>query len=172
MRPPPPDLAAALRCLPHGPEFRFVDRLVHLDPGREGAAEYRVRGDESFLRGHFPGHPLVPGVLLVEAAAQVAGIVAQTDPEAGPLTGLKLAAIRAAKISGSAGPGEVLEIRARVTGRLGFLIQAEAEVQVAGRVVLATVLALSGDGVGDGGDGGVGNGPGGGGGPGAAGSGG
>jgi 3-hydroxyacyl-[acyl-carrier-protein] dehydratase len=138
------DLAAALRLLPHGPEFRFVDRLLSLTPGREGVGEYHVRGDEPFLRGHFPGEPLMPGVLLVEAAAQVAGIVAQTDPEIGPLDGLKLTAIRAAKITGSARPGETLRIIARVIGRLGPLIQAEGEVVVDGRALLAATLALGG----------------------------
>src|SRR5690349_6591074 len=83
-------LAQALRLLPHGAEFRFVERLLTLEPGREGTAEYRVRGDEPFLRGHFPGQPMFPGVLLVEAAAQLAGIVAQSDPGLKPMPGLKL----------------------------------------------------------------------------------
>jgi 3-hydroxyacyl-[acyl-carrier-protein] dehydratase len=144
MNPPPADLETALRSLPHGPDFRFVDRLLSLTPGREGTAEYRVRGDEPFLRGHFPGHPLFPGVLLLEAAAQVAGVVAQTDRETGPLEGLKLAAIRAAKILGSATPGDTIRIRARVVGRLGPLIQAEAEVTLNGRSLLTAGLTLSG----------------------------
>lgn len=140
----PIDLAAALHALPHGLEFRFVDRLLALEPGVHGTAEYLIRGDESCLRGHFPGYPLFPGVLLVEAAAQVAGVVAQSDPRIGALDGLKLTAIRGAKITGSAGPGETLSITARVTGRLGGLIQAEAEIRVRGRPVLTAVLALSG----------------------------
>ena len=140
----PVDLAAALQLLPHGPEFRFVDRLLSLTPGREGVGEYRVRGDEPFLRGHFPGEPLMPGVLLVEAAAPLAGIVAQTDPEIGPLDGLKLTAIRAAKITGSAQPGDTIQLTARITGRLGPLIQAEGEVTLNGRVLLTATLVLGG----------------------------
>src|SRR5882762_4449069 len=103
-------LQAALNLLPHGPEFRFVDRLLSLTPGKEGVSEYRVRGDEPFLRGHFPGAPLFPGVLLVEAAAQLAGIVAQSDPQIQPLAGLKLTALRNVKILGSARPGETIRI--------------------------------------------------------------
>ncbi len=140
----PIDLAAALQLLPHGPEFRFLDRVLRLTPGKEAVAEYRVRGDEPFLRGHFPGQPLMPGVLLIEAGAQLAGIVAQTDPEIGPLADLKLTAVRAAKITGSAQPGETIEIAARVTGRLGPLIQGEVEVTLTGRPLLKATLALSG----------------------------
>ncbi len=137
-------LAEALQLLPHGAEFRFLDRLLRLTPGKEAAAEYRVRGDEPFLRGHFPGQPLMPGVLLIEAGAQLAGIVAQTDPGIGPLADLKLTAVRAAKITGSAQPGDTIQIVARVTGRLGPLIQGEVEVTLTGRPLLKATLALSG----------------------------
>ncbi len=142
--PAPVDLDAALRALPHGPEFRFLDRLLELEPGVSGLGEYRVRGDEPFLRGHFPGHPLMPGVLLVEAGAQLAGVVAQTDPGFAPLDDLKLAAIRAAKITGSAGPGRVLRISARVTGRMGPLIQAETEITECEHRLLVATLVLGG----------------------------
>ena len=139
-------LATALRHLPHGPEFRFLDRLLTLDPGQSGSGEYTVRGDEPFLRGHFPGQPLFPGVLLAEAAAQLAGTVAQSDPKVSPLPGLKLTALRSVKIVGSAKPGEVLHLEARITGRLANLVQAQATVSVNGRVVLQGELTLSGEG--------------------------
>jgi 3-hydroxyacyl-[acyl-carrier-protein] dehydratase len=138
-------LANALRQLPHGPEFRFVDRLVSLEPGREGAGEYTVRGDEPYLRGHFPGQPLMPGVLLVEAVAQLAGTVAQSDPQFAPMSGLKLTALRGVKILGSAIPGDVVSIEARVTGRLGNLVQAQGSVKVKGQLVLQAELTLSGE---------------------------
>ena len=142
----PDALAEALTRLPHGPEFRFVDRLLELDPGKSGVGEYRVRGDEPFLRGHFPGDPLMPGVLLVEAAAQLAGVVAQSDPALPPLGGLKLTALRAVKILGTARPGETLRLEARITGRLANLIQAQATASVNGQMVLQAEVVLSGDG--------------------------
>ena len=77
----------ALSLLPHGPEFRFLDRVTELEPGHHGRAKYKIRGDEPFLRGHFPGEPIFPGVLLVEAAAQLVGVVAQSDPAIPPLAG-------------------------------------------------------------------------------------
>ncbi|MGH7971808.1 MAG: 3-hydroxyacyl-ACP dehydratase FabZ family protein, partial [Limisphaerales bacterium] len=82
-------LAKPLELLPHGPGFRFVDQLLALEPGRSGTAEYRLKGDEPFLSGHFPGQPMFPGVLLVEAGAQLSGIVAQSDPAIVPLANLR-----------------------------------------------------------------------------------
>ncbi len=137
-------LQDALKSLPHGPEFRFVDRLLSLDPGKHGAGEYLVRGDEYYLRGHLPGEPLFPGVLLVEAAAQVAGIVAQSDPVFPAFEGLKLTALRSVKIFGTARPGETVRIEASISGRLGLLVQAQATASVSGIRVLSAELTLSG----------------------------
>ena len=137
-------LAKALALLPHGTEFRFVDRLTSLEPGVRGEAEYTVRGDEPFLRGHFPGDPLMPGVLLVEALAQLAGVVAQSDPKLTPLANLKLTALRQVKILGTARPGETILIRSEVKGRLGNLVQASGVVLLVGAVLLRAELTLAG----------------------------
>jgi 3-hydroxyacyl-[acyl-carrier-protein] dehydratase len=134
----------ALKSLPHGPEFRFVDKLTQLDPGKSGSGEYTVRGDEPFLRGHFPGQPIFPGVLLVEAAAQLAGTVAQSDPQIPPLARLKLTAMRGIKILGTARPGEVIQLEARILSRLGNLIQAQVSAKVNGQTVMHGELTLSG----------------------------
>ncbi len=139
-------LITALASLPHGAEFRFLDRLLSLEPGQNGTGEYTLRGDEPFLRGHFPGQPLMPGVLLLEAAAQLVGTVAQSDPQIPALIGLKLTAMRAVKILGTARPGEVIQLTAHVTGRLGNLVQARATASVGGRLVLEAELTMSGEG--------------------------
>jgi len=138
-------LQRALSCLPHGLEFRFLDRLLSLEPGKSGSGEYLVRGDEPFLKGHFPGHPLFPGVLLIEAIAQLAGTVAQSDPAIPPLAGLKLTAVRNAKILGTAAPGEMVHLSAEVLGRMGNLIQTKGEATVNGQRVLVVELTLSGE---------------------------
>jgi 3-hydroxyacyl-[acyl-carrier-protein] dehydratase len=141
-----PDLLQlAMKSLPHGPEFRFVDRLLSLTPGKEGVGEYRVRGDEYYLRGHLPGEPILPGVLLVEAGAQVAGMVAQEDPANPSMPRLKLTALRAVKILGTARPGETLRIEASITGRLGQLVQAEVSAFITNTRVLSAELTLSGE---------------------------
>ena len=135
---------AALLALPHGPEFRFVDTLDALVPGHSGSARYVLRGDEAFLAGHFPGAPLMPGVLLIEAIAQLGGVIAQADPAIPPLRELRLAAVQSAKITGSAVPGETLLLHATVLGRLGALVQVEGRALVGTKLVLTTKLALSG----------------------------
>ena len=71
-----------LRALPHRDPFRFLDRIDELAVDR-GRGVWIVRGDEDFLRGHFPDRPLVPGVLLAEAAAQLAGVAAARRSGAG-----------------------------------------------------------------------------------------
>lgn len=139
-----PSFDQALAHLPHGPEFRFVDKLLVLEPGKNGSGEYHVRGDEPFLRGHFPGQPLFPGVLLVEACAQLAGTVAQCDPAIPPLPGLKLTAMRGIKILGSAKPGDTIRIEARVIGRMGNLIQAQTTASVNDVTVMQGELTLTG----------------------------
>jgi 3-hydroxyacyl-[acyl-carrier-protein] dehydratase len=138
-------LEAALASLPHGPEFRFVDRLITLVPGQEAVGEYRVKPDSDFLRGHFPGQPLLPGVLLLEAVAQLAGIAAQTDPHIKPLKGLKLTAIRSVKITGAAFPGDAIRLEARLLGRMGGLVQAAGKATVNNQQLLHAEVTLSGE---------------------------
>ncbi len=135
----------ALAALPHGPEFRFISALSTLEPGKVGSAEYVVRGDEPFLRGHFPGEPIFPGVLLVEAVAQLAGVVAQSDPNVPQLAAVKLTAIHGAKIRGTAKPGETIRLEATILGRMGNLIQAKGNARVNENIVLLTELVLSGE---------------------------
>src|SRR5580700_8184717 len=140
----PDILALAMRSLPHGPEFRFVDRMISLIPGKTGVGEYHIRGDEYYLRGHLPGEPILPGVLLVEAAAQVAGMVAQEDPANPRWPRLKLAALRGVKILGSVRPGQTLRIEAAITGQLDSMIQAHVFAFVEDAKVLSAEISLSG----------------------------
>ena len=66
--------------IPHREPFLLLDEVVEIEPGVRVVARRRVRGDEWFLSGHFPGNPIMPGVLMVEALAQ-AGAVAVLSEE-------------------------------------------------------------------------------------------
>ncbi len=61
--------------LPHRDPFLFLDSMTDIVKGESGIGHYQVTGDEDFFRGHFPGNPVFPGVILVEAMAQAAGVI-------------------------------------------------------------------------------------------------
>jgi len=67
--------------LPHRPPFRFVDAVDDHTPGESIRARWRVTGEEDFLAGHFPGNPIVPGVIQLEALAQAGAIALLADPQ-------------------------------------------------------------------------------------------
>jgi 3-hydroxyacyl-[acyl-carrier-protein] dehydratase len=73
------DPSALVALLPHRPPFRFVDGVDACDPAGTVRAHYLVTGDEPFLAGHFPGNPIFPGVLQLEALAQAGAIALLAD---------------------------------------------------------------------------------------------
>src|SRR5207245_6785575 len=70
---------ALVALLPQRPPFLFVNAVDALEPGASVTARYLVRGDEAFLAGHFPGNPVFPGVLQLEALAQAGAIAVLSD---------------------------------------------------------------------------------------------
>ncbi len=69
------------QIIPHRPPFLFVDRIIDFDEAaRKIVGEYLVRGDEWFFAGHFPGRPVMPGVLVIEAIAQTAACMILRAP--------------------------------------------------------------------------------------------
>ena len=141
-----PDLNAALAALPHGPSFRFVDELRQLDPGKSALARYTLPSEAEFLTGHFPGQPIMPGVLMIEAVAQLAGVVAQTDSEIPAMTQVRLTAVRQAKILGTIEPGQTLVLEVKIDGRMGPLVLASGSATLEGSdsPLLTAQVTLSG----------------------------
>lgn len=70
------DVRRIMEILPHRYPFLLVDRIVEMIPNEKGVGIKNVTFNEEFFQGHFPGHPVMPGVLIIESMAQVAGILA------------------------------------------------------------------------------------------------
>ncbi len=95
--------------LPHRPPFLFVDEVTAIDPGRSASGLWRLTGEEPFFAGHFPGRPTLPGVLMVEAMAQLGGIALLSEPRFSgcvPLFG----GIDKARFRRQVTPGDTLEM--------------------------------------------------------------
>lgn len=123
--------------LPHRKPFLFVDRITRHVPGTEAMGEVTFASEDPMFGGHFPGNPIVPGVILTEALAQVAGIAGSSEK------GFLLSAIRAMKFPSSALPGEKILLRATKTGALGGLLQFSVCADVAGRIVADGQVVLN-----------------------------
>jgi 3-hydroxyacyl-[acyl-carrier-protein] dehydratase len=144
--------------LPHQPPMRLLEAVTAVESGVSAVGNRVAAPQDFYFQGHFPGQPIVPAIILVEMVAQVGGIAAASAaaPTPGsddqrPLTGvddqslaLRVAAIGAFKFPAAAGPGAVLEARARVAARLGRLIKIEGEVTADGVLVASGSLTLAG----------------------------
>ncbi len=138
-------MSSELDLLPHGPAFRFIHDLVDLVPGKSALGHYHISGDEPFLEGHFPDQPIWPGVIMIEAIAQLGGVAAQSDPDQDRLKNMRLTSVKNAKILGTTEPGGTLEIGVQVEGRLGSLIQISGQVTCNDEVLAKAIVMLSGD---------------------------
>jgi 3-hydroxyacyl-[acyl-carrier-protein] dehydratase len=107
--------------LPHRDPFLLLDEVVDLEPGERVVARKRVDPDEWYLSGHFPGRPIMPGVLIVEAMAQ-AGAVAVLSEEANRGKLALFAGIDGVRFKRVVEPGDELELTCeleRVRGPIG-----------------------------------------------------
>ena len=124
--------------LPHREPFIFVDEVLALEPGESAQCRKVFAPEEPFFRGHFPGDPLVPGVILAEALAQTAGLAAGQPGKA-----FRLSAIRGMKFLRAVRPGEEILLSAKKLAVVGGLWQFEVVSRVAGLPVAEGVVVLS-----------------------------
>ena len=112
----PMDINGIMKILPHRYPFLLVDRIVELEHGKRCVGIKNVTINEPFFPGHFPGHPVMPGVLIVEAMAQVAGIMAYlaSDEETRKKVSYFMA-IDSAKFRKPVVPGDQLQIEISTT---------------------------------------------------------
>lgn len=126
-----------LEHLPHAEPFRFLTRLVEVTPGVHGCGVWTLTGAEDFLRGHFPGDPIVPGVLIGEALAQLSGVVGLSKGAAG-----RLVHVDVRFDAGVRPPAEVV-LRSRQVRVLGALHQFEVGAECGGSRVARGSLVLA-----------------------------
>lgn len=106
-----------IEVLPHREPFLLVDELVELTPGQAAVGRWSLTGDEWFFPGHFPGRPTLPGVLMIEALAQVGACGVLTEPRFAGRIPL-LAGTDKVKFRRQVVPGETLDLSVELT-RLG-----------------------------------------------------
>ena len=128
---PTPSLPAPADLLPHRPPFLFVDEVLDLVPGRSARARWYIDPDAYFFAGHFPGNPILPGVLIVEALAQTGALAALAEPDSQGKLAL-FAGIERARFRRVVRPGEELVLETRLTRRRGPLGVGEGEASVDG----------------------------------------
>lgn len=132
------------RIIPHREPFLFMDEVLELEPGVRAVACWRVTGDEWFLHGHFPGRPIVPGVIMVEAIAQACAVAVLSMPENHGKQPL-FAGIDNVRFKRIVSPGDELEMTCEVeairatVGRGRVSARVDGELALRGTLMFATV---------------------------------
>lgn len=124
--------------LPHRPPFIFIDEVTSVEAGRNANAVKRFSSQEPFLQGHFPGNPIIPGVLITEALAQTAGIAI-----GGPGKMFLLTAIRAMKFLRPVRPEERIDLFAECLNEMDGLAQCAVRATCKGASVAEGQLVLA-----------------------------
>ncbi|MBN9040433.1 MAG: beta-hydroxyacyl-ACP dehydratase [Rhizobiales bacterium 62-47] len=121
--------------------FQLIDRIIALDPGsRSITVEARVPQQSTIFEGHFPGYPLMPGVLLIEAMAQTSGwlLISLLNFERMPF----LAAVKEAKMRTFVTPGETLTIEAAIAHEGSGFAMTDAKISVGGKLTCNATLTF------------------------------
>ena len=141
------DIEQIRAILPHRYPFLLVDRILELDPGKRAVGLKNVSVNEDFFNGHFPGHPVMPGVLILEALAQACAILAYKSASFDPKTQVVyLMAIDGAKFRKPVVPGDRLTLTVEVIRHKSAIWKQRGTASVDGAVVaeaefLATVMS-------------------------------
>ena len=110
------DVNEIMKILPHRFPFLLVDRILEIEPGKKITGIKNVTMNEPFFPGHFPGHPVMPGVLIIEAMAQVAAILAYKSAEENQGKVTYFVGIDNAKFRKPVVPGDQLRLELEATG--------------------------------------------------------
>ena len=134
--------AEIAEILPHRYPFALIDRVLDYEPGKWAIARKCVSVNEGFFQGHFPGNPIMPGVLILEALAQTGAVAALSLPEYKGKTAL-FGGVKNARFKKQVIPGDVLELRCQMVKQHGPLGIAEAEALVDGKTACRAELTFA-----------------------------
>ena len=137
------DIQEILDILPHRYPFMLVDRILEVEPGKRIVGVKNVTMNEPFFVGHFPGFPIMPGVLLIEAMAQVGGILAICSGQEKTGRIPYFMGIDRARFRHPAGPGDTLIITVTTRNVRGSSWKMEGEIHVGDkRICEAEIMAM------------------------------
>ncbi len=128
------DIGQILKTIPHRYPFLLVDRILEVEPGRRAVGLKQVTINEPFFQGHFPGYPIMPGVLIVEALAQVGAVAVLSLPENRDKLAL-FAGIDNFRFRRPVVPGDSLRLEVELTRMRGAVGKGQARALVDGQVV-------------------------------------
>ena len=128
------DVTEIQKMLPHRYPFLFVDRILEIEPGKRIVGLKNVSIDEPFFQGHFPGRPIMPGVLMVEAMAQVSGVLVYKSSETDDNM-VYFMSIEKAKFRKPVVPGDQLILEVEALQNRGKVWKFKGEAKVDGKVV-------------------------------------
>ena len=128
--------------LPHRYPFALVDRILDYEPGQWAIGRKCVTMNEPFFCGHFPGVPVMPGVLILEALAQVGAVAVLSEPENRGRLAL-FGGIKNARFRHQVSPGDVLELRCELTARHGPVGTGKAVARVDGKIAAMAELIFA-----------------------------
>ncbi len=137
----PLETADIMRILPHRYPFLLVDRIVELESGKRAVGIKMVTANEPQFTGHFPERPIMPGVLMVEALAQTAGVAILTLPEYRGKMGL-FAGIDECRFRRMVVPGDRLELKVEVEKLRGMFGRVRCVASVEGEVAVEATLSI------------------------------
>ncbi|MEX0817290.1 MAG: 3-hydroxyacyl-ACP dehydratase FabZ [Gaiellales bacterium] len=128
--------------LPHRDPFLLLDEIIELEPGVRAVARKRVRDDEWYLAGHFPGRPIMPGVLIVEAMAQTGAVAVLAEEENRGKLAL-FAGIDDVRFKRIVEPGDELELTCELERVRGPIGRGKARATVDGELAARGVLTFA-----------------------------
>lgn len=132
--------------IPHRPPILMLDEVMELDPGRHATARKRLFAHDACFAGHFPNRSILPGVLIVEACAQLTAVAASSAVPVDEQCAARidyLASIQHFKFTCPVVPGETLLVEVNLGRRFGGLLQARVGATVEGRPVGQGVLIVT-----------------------------